>query len=83
MILVVVANKQKNTYIQSQITRNNDTGTTPPSPKKSHHTLTITSPFDTVDHTILLDFLKHYIGMDGTAFKLLVIFVGENSVCVY
>ena len=44
--------------------------------------LDLSATFDTVDHTILIDFLKLYIGIDGTAFNLLQSYLLGRNLCV-
>ena len=44
--------------------------------------LDLSAAFDTVDHTILMDFLKRYIGIDGIAFNLLQSYLLERTQCV-
>ena len=44
--------------------------------------LDLSAAFDMTDHTILVDFLKHYIGIDGTAFNLLQSYLSKRTQCV-
>ena len=45
--------------------------------------LDLSAPFDTVDHTILLSFLKDYIGIDGPALKLFETYLTNRTQCVF
>ena len=44
--------------------------------------LDLLAAFDTVDHTILLSFLKDYIGLDGPALKLFQTYLTNRTQCV-
>ena len=44
--------------------------------------LDLSAAFDTVDHTILLSFLKDYIGLDGLALKLFETYLTNRTQCV-
>ena len=44
--------------------------------------LDLSAAFDTVDHTILLSFLKDYIGLDGPALKLFETYLTNRTQCV-
>ena len=44
--------------------------------------LDLSAAFDTVDHMILLSFLKDYIGLDGPALKLFETYLTKRTQCI-
>lgn len=44
--------------------------------------LDLSAAFDTVDHTILLSFMKDFIGLDGLALQLMESYLSERTQCI-